>query len=576
KGRWKGVIYYKLKISSINNDIIEKIETLLNSFDVTYYKSIQKGGFLNSKEGIRIEISNQALVAIFKNLGIASGAKSYTVDTGKANTFSNELIAAYIGGLFDGDGSFDLKHNSLRLSSRSRKLIENTRILLLRLGLHCISYEENKSYTLAINRKRDVLRFLAIVPSVRFKQKSLNYIKNTRPIKSFGDIAFEKVERIDKIKLEEPIPVYNLSVENTENYICNGFITHNCGRAGRPKYDTEGRAIIIAKSKREAKELKEMYIHGEPEPIYSKLSVEPVLRMHTLALIASETTKTKNQLRDFFSRTFFAHQYGKIQDVMKKVEKILKELESFKFIKIGDKDTNFITSDFIPAFDIDKDIPLKATLLGKKISDLYIDPLSAAFIINNISAAASLEQLMVIVRCGEIPKLNVRKAETDEIEDRLTKSGLVAPDVWDVDYYDFLCAFKTALIFQEWIEEKTEDYILDKYGVAPGELYTKITSGEWMLYAGRELALVLRKKEEANGWNKTRLRVKEGVREELLKLTVLKGVGRARARKLYNAGIETYSDIKNVGEQDIGKIVGPKVAKQILEEANKERLIKYS
>lgn len=378
------------------------------------------------------------------------------------------------------------------------------------------------------------------------------------------------------------LPAHTVLIRDTKRYDSeygSGYlpvleVQQMMGRAGRPKYDKEGRAIIIGKTKKEAKELKEMYIDGEPEPIYSKLSVEPVLRMHTLALIASETTKTKNELRDFFSRTFFAHQYKKIDEVIKRVEKILKELESFKFIKIGSKDTDFITSDFIPAFDIDKDVQLKATLLGKKVSDLYIDPLSAAFIINNISASSSLEQLMIIVRCNEIHTLNVRKTETGEIEDSLTKSGITTPDVWDVDYYDFLCAFKTALVFQDWIDEKTEDYILDKYGVAPGELYNKITSGEWLLYAGRELALILRKKDEANNWNKTRLRVKEGVREELLKLTVLKGIGRARARKLYNAGIKTYSDIKTAGLPEIGKIVGPKVAKQILEEAENRRIIK--
>ncbi len=388
------------------------------------------------------------------------------------------------------------------------------------------------------------------------------------------------------------LPAHTVLIRDTKRYDSqygSGYlpvleVLQMMGRAGRPKYDTEGRAIIIAKNKREAQELKEMYINGEPEPIYSKLSVEPVLRMHTLAVIASETAKTKNQLRDFFSRTFFAYQYSDIKEVMNKVEKMLKELESFKFIKIGDKDKNFkerndsnasIYDDFVPAFDIDKDVPLKATLLGKKVSDLYIDPLSAAFIINNISVSTALEQLMTIVRCNEIQKLNVRKSETDDIEDRLAKSGLTAPDVWNVDYYDFLCAFKTALVFQDWIDEKTEDYILNKYGVAPGELYNKITSGEWILYAGRELALVLRKKDEANLWNKTRLMVKEGVREELLKLIVLKGIGRARARKLYNAGIKAYGDIKTAGLPEIGKIVGPKVAKQILDEANKERIVKY-
>ena len=364
------------------------------------------------------------------------------------------------------------------------------------------------------------------------------------------------------------------------------------GRAGRPKYDTEGRAIIVAKSKAEAKELKEMYIKGEPEPIYSKLSVEPVLRMQTLALISSGI-ESKTQLREVFAKTFFAHQYKDMKEVTNKVERILKELEAFRFIKIGDDKTIHgrndtlsasVYADFIPAFEIDKDVSLKATMLGKRVSELYIDPLSAAYIIQNISAGndvqttngrqSILEKLMVMTQCNEIPNLSVRKSEQDDIEDRLAKSGLSAPDVWDVNYYDFISAFKTSLVINDWMDEKTENYMLEKYNITPGELYSKTTTAEWLLYAATELAIVMKNQSDANQWNKLRLRVKNGVKEELLKLIMLKGIGRARARKLYDSGIKDFLSIKQ-NEENVVKILGQKVAKQIIEEANKERLVKY-
>ncbi len=82
--------------------------------------------------------------------------------------------------------------------------------------------------------------------------------------------------------------------------------------------------------------MKERYIDAEPEPIYSKLSAEPMLRMHTLALIASGFT-SKSGLQEFFSKTFFAHHYGDMEDVMKKVDKVLQELRSYNFIKFEEE-----------------------------------------------------------------------------------------------------------------------------------------------------------------------------------------------------------------------------------------------
>ena len=78
------------------------------------------------------------------------------------------------------------------------------------------------------------------------------------------------------------------------------------GRAGRPSFDKYGEAICIAASKSEKDNIHEKYIKGEPEEIYSKLAVEPVLRTYLLSLIATDFVKTKQQIFEFFSKTFWA------------------------------------------------------------------------------------------------------------------------------------------------------------------------------------------------------------------------------------------------------------------------------
>ncbi|MEM0313327.1 MAG: DEAD/DEAH box helicase, partial [Candidatus Bathyarchaeia archaeon] len=61
-----------------------------------------------------------------------------------------------------------------------------------------------------------------------------------------------------------------------------------CGRAGRPKYDKIGEAILIARTTDEAEYLMENYVLAKPERIWSRLAVERVLRTHVLATIATD------------------------------------------------------------------------------------------------------------------------------------------------------------------------------------------------------------------------------------------------------------------------------------------------
>ncbi|MEM3641374.1 MAG: DEAD/DEAH box helicase, partial [Candidatus Bathyarchaeia archaeon] len=81
------------------------------------------------------------------------------------------------------------------------------------------------------------------------------------------------------------------------------------GRAGRPKYDKFGEAVLIAKTADETDYLMENYILAHPERIWSRLAVERILRSHVLATIAANFAYTERGIYEFFSKTFYAHQY---------------------------------------------------------------------------------------------------------------------------------------------------------------------------------------------------------------------------------------------------------------------------
>jgi helicase len=326
------------------------------------------------------------------------------------------------------------------------------------------------------------------------------------------------------------------------------------GRAGRPKYDSFGEGIILAKSEEEAEELTEYYIHGEPEEITSKLAVEPVLRMHVLALIATEFCKSNKSLVDFFSKTFFAFQYGKIDEIEEKLDEILNLLKKWKFIEI-------------------KKDKLIATIIGKRVSQLYIDPLTASIFIDSLKKAIKKEIepfsfLQVICSVPEMrPLLSVKVSESNEIEKFILKNKSLflqkVPKFEEWEFEEFMKTVKTALMFDAWINEASEDEILNRYKVAPGELRSRLEIADWLVYSLHELALLLGYKEILKHIRKLRVRLQYGVKEELIPLVKLKDIGRVRARILWKNNLRSLSDLRKIPYEALSLIIGPKIAKSI-------------
>jgi helicase len=350
------------------------------------------------------------------------------------------------------------------------------------------------------------------------------------------------------------------------------------GRAGRPKYDNEGEAILIAKSEGDAEYVYDNYITGEPEEIQSKLGVEPVLRMHSLALIASGLAHSKQRLFEFFSKTFYAHQYGDLSRLNAKLEDVIELLKGFGFVK-GEAAAK--ENPFRRASEIAKgDEKLEATLIGRRVSELYIDPLTADFLIKNIARAKDyihpFALMQLVSRTIEMqPSLSLRKNDMEKINEFMTggESMLLEkpPNPWDIDYDDYIRSLKTAWFFSEWMEELGEDRILENFGVAPGELHVRLSNADWLLYSTQELALLTDHKELLGHIRKTRIRVKYGIREELLPLVRLKGIGRVRARMLFSANLRSLADLRKIPQESLSRIIGPAIAKDIKNQLNELR-----
>jgi helicase len=144
------------------------------------------------------------------------------------------------------------------------------------------------------------------------------------------------------------------------------------------------------------------------------------------------------------------------------------------------------------------------------------------------------------------------------------------PNEWGdhFEYEEFLGEIKTALVMKSWIEEISEEKLIEQFNVQPGDLYRTIENAKWLLHATDELASLFGEKEVLPLTNELVERVSKGIKKELLPIVKLEGVGRVRGRIMYNAGYQTIEDIKHASVEDLTNLplVGPRLAKKIKEQ----------
>ena len=361
------------------------------------------------------------------------------------------------------------------------------------------------------------------------------------------------------------MPAYRVVLRDLKRYTGDGmeFIPvleyeQASGRAGRPKYDNRGEAISIAKQPGMKQDILDRYILGEAERIQSKLNVEPVLRMHTLALIASKFCGTMDELISFYEKTFYAHQFGDMSSVEEKIRKVVDTLDDYDFVDAEE---------------------FEATKIGRKVSDLYIDPDSAHLILKGLERAEGSETrdisyLFMLARTSELsPKLRVKDKEWSEYERMLNDAEPYlleeTPQEWDVEYESFMNSIKTAMMMNAWISEMEEEEIMNEFGIAPGGIRAKMQNADWLLYSSKEMAR-MKGLEVDSDLEKLRIRLKHGIDEELLSLVKYDQIGRVRARKLYDYGIRNKRDIKEVNFEKLKKLIGKKTAGLLKEQVGEE------
>lgn len=329
------------------------------------------------------------------------------------------------------------------------------------------------------------------------------------------------------------------------------------GRAGRPKYDTVGESWILARKPEEVDVLLERYVWGKPEEVLSKLGSKPALRMHLLSSFATNYVRDMDEMWDFIRSTFYAYQ-NDTWKISNDVEELVDFLEDEGFLNREGDD-------------------VEATDLGKRVARLYIDPLSAVVIrdalLGEKRKVTPFSILHTICHTPDVPPLFVRAKDSDHVtnymyahEDEL----LIPIPEDDAEYEWYLSSVKTAMFLMEWIGENDrsveagEERIETLFNMGPGDVRNKVETAVWILYAMRELSR-LYNTGMTGEIDKVSLRVEHGIREDLIPLIQVRGVGRVRARRFFEAGYTSLDKVRKASISQLAEIkgIGRQIAVQI-------------
>jgi len=477
------------------------------------------------------------------------------------NTIRGTPIDLGVQCVQDGGQSLIFAETRMRSKSLATKAVEVIEQLLEKKELY--ELEKISKKILTNNEQTDLVKTLAFLvkKGVAFHHAGLNQTCRQIIETEFRKGTIKLLSSTPTLAAGVNLPARRVVISNISRY--NAKIGANrpisvleykqlCGRAGRPQYDKYGESIVVGNGN--GKEILEHYIKGEPEPIESKITEDKSLRTHILSVIVTHPGIKKEEILNFFLQT-------------------LGGLQSRKpTIKFGiDIALRFLSSEFLI---IKKGERYAATEFGKKTSMLYIDPLTATHFRDSIENVSKKRKhtfgfLHVITNSEEFfPKFSLRNKdfETASLMIENHTQELLEP----ISEYD--CS-RSLLALQSWITESSETTLSNNHGIESGDMHRMVENANWLIYCLREIAKHVERADLLEEFENLRRRIVYGIREELLELVKVKGIGRVRARVLFKHKIKTLDDLAKIPVNKLAEIdkIGLTLADNIKSELKKVR-----
>jgi helicase len=442
------------------------------------------------------------------------------------------------------------------------------------------------------------------------------------------------------------------------------------GRAGRPKYDTQGEAWVYCKGTdgwEVADAVADRYFFGPVEDVTSKLASEPALRMHLLASVATGGLVHRGDIEHFFFSTFLGSTMPASQ-LKERLSTMLGWLVEERFLRKCGDDPHFTprsaglnmgdgdeeawddtvppwassaaetagvewspqtsahpaqrspsvhtspvfgfspASSFAhgstPALNPVEDGPgmrYEATAMGERVTQLYLDPLSASILRTGLRRAlrrlvrqdapvSDFGLLHLAVATPDFASLWAKTADMEANSATWLKANATENELLIEPGYAeaMLSDIKSAWMIEEWTEETTLRELEKTLDVLPGDVHHRVDLMGWLLsgaqhivltddvFAEEHMGLVSQLVQQVSVLQQ---RVRHGCKADLLQLVNIRHVGRQRARDLASLGLREPSDVMNMSATVRQKVLslrgwGPLLLDNI--EAEIERVLKRS
>ena len=188
---------------------------------------------------------------------------------------------------------------------------------------------------------------------------------------------------------------------------------------------------------------------------------------------------------------------------------------------------------------------------------------------------ADIGLLQLICSTPDMPRLYVRNTDRPALDRMIEahESELWLPLPHDEDTVEeYYRALKTAMLLTDWTDELPDAKICERYGVGLGDIYGMVESINWLLHATAELSRMFAVRFHL--WvREYQICMKNGIRRELLPLVKLRGIGRVRARRLFNNNITTPEEVLTAGMETVTRIIGRGIAEQIFSQLRNTKTI---
>ena len=219
------------------------------------------------------------------------------------------------------------------------------------------------------------------------------------------------------------------------------------------------------------------------------------------------------------------------------------------------------------------------TKIGKIVSQLYLSPADWIEIMQSLKNMGKngggpqniLTWLFELTKLDSIYKPYVRQNDYILIEQFFVRNREFFyfdgenRNFSDILYQEFGTQLKLTMILYFWTDETSIQEIAENFNIGAGDLHRYIETSVWLGRAFHQIYYAIEGLNFEYDFTGFNTQIRYGVRASLLPFISLRGIGRIRARKLYQAGFRTLMDLKTSSTDKISAVplIGNKIAQNI-------------